>query len=326
MRVPEPTTVLIVPAAMPAAKTTRICQLTHPHVELGPRESAVRVARAGRASSSRGRWRGPGPGRAPRRTGGGCAAPPPPRLPPMPALPAPGRRPARRPRAHPLAPLRAPGPASARSAPGCGGRAWRASGSATSISACTGRSAGRRSSSWLMAGMAVSSPASKKPGAVLVDGVAAGRTGYRRPAPGLGALGPLGRPPRPMDDDVDVQLESLTDRRRRGVRVRMVGRRPSGSRNSLPAQAGTTRARAVSGGQQHPHAGCRLLHYEPFELRAPRGSPGPAGGSAARCGARSPDGRVEAAVDHPGPVGGGQARSSRPACHRSSNDRGRATW
>ena len=204
--VPEPTTVLIVPAATPATKTTRICQLFTLR-RLGP-SVGVRVAPpAVLPVAAHG---GVGPGQASL-------------LEEQPADALHGRRLAghprprargevggrvRRPRAHPPGPYPAAGPASARSRPDATATSRRPPGSATSISACTGLSAGRRSSSWLMAGMAVSSPARKKPGAVLLDRVTTRRTGNRRRAPRLGAPGPAGCRSRPVDDDLDIQLES----------------------------------------------------------------------------------------------------------------------
>ena len=108
------------------------------------------------------------------------------------------------------------------------------------------RSAGRPSSSWLSAGIAVSSPASRNARRVGVDVVAATRARDRAGEPGL--TRPPSRRARPaVHDDVEVEL-AVVGIRRRGVNVRIaaVGRRRAGTR---------CRSRSVSRARRAPHSG-----------------------------------------------------------------------
>ena len=126
-------------------------------------------------------------------------------------------------------------------APGCAGSARRPSGCATSTRTCTGVSSGTASSTCVMAGIAVSSPAMRYAGA-------SRSTVYPRPGPEIAADTPGSADSAQSDatpppwTTMPMSSSSASVSTRHGVSVLIVGRRPSGRRNSLPFQLGTTKS------------------------------------------------------------------------------------
>src|SRR5918994_1252509 len=119
---------------------------------------------------------------------------------------------------------------------------------------CTGVSVGRASSSWLMAGIAV-------------DGVAAARTRDRRRVPGFGRLGPLRRHPAAVDDDLDIELESLgVDAARREGPDR--GSSPVGQSELVAVPARNDELLRARGWEQQPHACRGVLDGQTLEVGA----------------------------------------------------------
>ena len=122
---------------------------------------------------------------------------------------------------------------------GAAGSSNRASGRATSRRTATRAVGGRASRSTLIAGSAVSSPASRWCSAD-------GSTVYPRPVPETAATAPgstvsahVESGPSPWST-TSTSSSGGSARNRRGVSVRNAGRVPSGSRNSLPFQVGST--------------------------------------------------------------------------------------
>ena len=65
-----------------------------------------------------------------------------------------------------------------------------------------------------------------------------------------------------------MSSSSVSASKRSGVNVRMVGRRPSGSRNSFPFHVGMTRSSSLRRGEEQPHARRGLGERETVELRS----------------------------------------------------------
>ena len=124
-----------------------------------------------------------------------------------------------------------------------------------------------------MAGRADSSPARRYAWCGRVDPVAPARTRYRRRIPRNGPLGPVGRGPMAVYDDLDVELQGGgIAKRLLGVKVRIVdGRHREKELVAVPRRH-DERWTSVRR-QQQSYAGGRLRPAHAFELGAGQSDP-----------------------------------------------------